>query len=74
MWLSPTHHDAGEFHTSIHLKEGGLEHTEEATLGDCGGCACDPDPPGVAAEPTVSKNPAPGGEVAPMTWPLANRG
>ena len=34
MWLFPTHQDAGEFHTSIPLKEGRLEHTEEAALGD----------------------------------------
>ena len=32
--LCPTHQDTGEFHISVHLKVGGLEHTEEVELGE----------------------------------------
>ena len=32
--MCPTHWDAREFHTSAHLKVGGLEHTEEVEPGE----------------------------------------
>ena len=71
-FLYSIHQDAGEFHTSVHLKVGGLEHTEEVELGKNVGSARNPGPPAMVAEPTTLENPAASGEVAQMTpasWP-----
>ena len=51
MFLCPTHRDAGEFHTSVHLKVGGLEHIEETEPGKSRGGACDPGPLAMGTEP-----------------------
>ena len=49
--LCPTHQDAREFHTSVHLKVGELEHIEEVESRNSGGGACSPGPLATAAEP-----------------------
>lgn len=70
--LCPIYQVAGEFHTSVHLKVGGLERMEEAEPREQQKHAWSPGPSAMAAEPTTPENLAVAGDVVHMTqasWP-----
>lgn len=65
--LCPAHQDAREFHTSVYLTVGGLEHTGEVELGKQQRQCLQRCPPAVATEPTAPENPVAAGEAALST-------
>lgn len=67
-FLYSIHQDAREFHTSVHLNVGGLEHIEEAELGNNIKCLQYwTASPALGSEPTVLENTTATGEVEEMT-------